>query len=96
MNKKIFVLAFVSAAFLFGCSADYSFNSDVTPPAWSGTPSTDNGSGGYNPPVTPPDQNLYCDLPAYAYCVLVDEQMTLELCDESGGSIVAECPDYSK
>jgi len=47
--KKI-LLAFVSAAFLFGCSADGSFNSSATPPAWDGgpegTPSTGGGGGG--------------------------------------------------
>jgi len=97
MNKRIFVLAFVSAAFFFGCSADYSFNSNIAPPAWSGTPSTNDSTG---VPITPTDPEPvleeYCDLPAYAYCVILDEQMTLELCDESGGSIVNECPDYSK
>jgi len=40
MNKKILVLAFVSAAFLFGCSADGSFNSSNEPPEWDGIPST--------------------------------------------------------
>jgi hypothetical protein len=40
MNKKILVLAFVSAAFFFGCSADGSFNSGEEPPAWKGAPST--------------------------------------------------------
>jgi len=95
MNKKIFVLAFVSAAFFFGCSADYAFNSNVTPPAWSGTPSTDNG-GKKPDPTEPPEEVIYCDLPGYQYCVLVDEQMTLELCAEDGGDIVDKCPDYSR
>jgi len=31
MNKKILALAFVSAAFLFGCTADGSFDSDTSP-----------------------------------------------------------------
>jgi len=51
MNKKILVLAFVSAAFLFGCSADGLIpNPSAEPPAWDGVPSTDgpNNGGGSN------------------------------------------------
>jgi len=94
MNKKIFVLAFASTAFLFGCSADYAFTSNTTPPEWSGTPSTE---GPLTEPEPPPEKkDLYCDLPGYEYCVEIDgEQMTLELCRDSGGTAVSKCPDYS-
>jgi len=45
MNKKILVLAFISAAFLFSCSADGTFNPSSQPPDWSGIPSNAPSTG---------------------------------------------------
>jgi len=45
MNKKILVLAFVSAA-LFGCSSDNLTSSTTPPPAWDGIPSNVPSTGG--------------------------------------------------
>jgi len=61
--KKILVLAFVSAAFLFGCSADGSFTASSAPPEWKGgpasTPSGGGGGGGNN------NNKKYCYLYDY-------------------------------
>jgi len=46
MNKKILILAFISAAVFFGCSADGTFNPKASIPDWEGIPSAEPPSGG--------------------------------------------------
>jgi len=83
--KKILVLAFVSAAFLFSCSADIGVSGTTSPPKWSGgpasTPSTPGGGGG-----------------GYVKCLYNGtcyEDVPREECIYAGGSVVSSCPSSS-
>jgi len=91
--KKILVLAFVSAAFFFGCSADDSFSSDTAPPSWSGEPSL-NPSGGEQPIEPPPSggNGNYCYV--FGVCIELDEDFPATYCQLSGGQLVTSCASY--
>jgi len=85
--KKILILAFVSAAFIFGCSADGPFNGNATPPEWKSEPSVPGGGGGGGdgpgPSTCPSSSN-----PSGDYCYYDGD------CDRIGGfytSSVAQC-----
>ncbi|MDR2584202.1 MAG: hypothetical protein LBC75_12040 [Fibromonadaceae bacterium] len=83
MNKKILVLAFVSAAFFFGCSADnfISVANVPEPPEWDGVPSPENPSnagGGY------------CI--AGGMCIKLNSYFTAYECLENNAKIVDICP----
>lgn len=43
MKKTIFSLALISTAFLFGCSADAGYGSDVEAPEWGNMPKQPGG-----------------------------------------------------
>jgi len=89
--KKILVLAFVSAAFLFSCSADGDLGTSITPPEWKGgpasTPSTPGGGGGGG--------KNYCII--YYYSDDCDcysmEGVPEEYCNSSGGELSNTCPN---
>jgi len=91
MNKKILVLAFVSAAFFFGCSADGSFSSNSVPPAWDGEPSTTGPSNPHEP--VPTGGNCSFRYQVYDVCIELDDEFTAEDCiEEFDGTIVSICP----
>jgi len=83
MNKKILVLAFVSAAFFFGCVADNSFNPNAEPPEWDGVPSATN-------PLTVPGGH-FCYAPP-GLCIKLNSYFTAEDCLETSAVIVVSCP----
>jgi len=86
MNKKILVLAFVSVALIFGCSADGSFNSSITPPKWKGEPSISPASGGGS-------SYKYCVVESSYDCLCGDmEGHTKEECDYYQGTLSNTCP----
>jgi hypothetical protein len=92
MNKKIMVLAFVSAAFLFGCTADLNLPSSNVPPAWDGVPSTTGPSTG-EPPI-PPGGGRVCvalinDTPR---CIEIEQSFDEEDCDDVYGQVMSSCP----
>jgi len=89
--KKILVLAFVSAAFLFSCSADGSFSGSYKPPTWKGmpgaAPSTPGGGSG----------SKYCILYDYYYDECDCYSMTGhtdDQCYDEGGDLSNSCPSY--
>jgi hypothetical protein len=93
MSKKIFTLAFVSAAFFLGCSADSSFTSPNNPPpdwdnALDNDPGTNTGGGGGG------GSGNYCSgsLLGYSYCEELDEDFTADACHGLGGTLVNSCP----
>jgi len=95
--KKILVLAFVSAAFLFSCSADYELpiTSSNSPPEWSGgpasTPSTPGGGGGGKYCVTS-DYDYY---DGYEYCDCYDMNsygISEDECYYYDGDVRSSCP----
>ncbi|MDR2594941.1 MAG: hypothetical protein LBC87_09265 [Fibromonadaceae bacterium] len=90
--KKILVLAFVSAAFLFGCSADGYLSSTATPPAWKGGPSSAPG-GGPNPPS---NNESWCIIYDYYYdecdCYSMAGHTAEECYYEGGDEISNTCP----
>jgi len=85
MNKKILALAFVSAAFFFGCAADnlVPSSTDPEPPAWNSAPTSK------NPPAGNP-KGGYCF--AGGMCVKFNGYFTLEDCYDLNGSIADSCP----
>jgi len=79
MNKKILALAFVSAAFFFGCSADGSFNSKNPAPDDEYEDEPSNGK--------------YCSIQyPLRICQELSSTLTAEDCSEIGGVIVNSCP----
>jgi len=83
--KKILVLAFVSAAFFFGCSADSDDFPSVTAPEWSGTPTKP------DPGTEPSESEKYCSIGGY--CVTIDEDFTARECLSIYGTITNSCQD---
>jgi len=92
MNKKILVLAFVSAAFFFGCSADGSFNSNTNPPGWDGIPSTTSPSTGPGEPGPNGGEN-YCSIyiPGAGTICAPLQGFTAQDCIDEGGQPVGSC-----
>jgi len=93
MNKKLFALVLISAAFFFGCSADSSFTSGIPTPAWDGEPST-TGHPGQGPGPGPGGGPQYCAYKWYGIldsCEEIDESFTKEDCDSNNGKIVSSC-----
>jgi len=88
--KKILVLAFVSAAFFFGCSADGIVPySTAEPPEWDGTPEIGPGS-------SPAVSDRYCSFMYIGFlpvCEKISDEFTTEDCDDFDGTIVISCPD---
>jgi len=85
MNKKILALAFVSAAFFFGCAADSNNPSpSADPPAWESAPTS------VNPPAGQPSGG-YCF--AGGMCVKFNGYFTIADCSDLNGSIIDSCPN---
>jgi len=90
--KKFLVLAFVSAAFLFGCSADGSFSGSSTPPPWKGGPSSTPSGGGGNPNPNPGNYN-YCVVDDGYDCTCYPMGGTNnDVCTNIGGNLSNTCP----
>jgi len=91
--KKILILAFVSATFFFGCSADFNDVPPVKPPTWSAEPSTEapstNGGGReFCLFYDPRDGEEWCERIPY------ERGYTEEDCYDEGGEPVnaSSCP----
>jgi len=95
MNKKILVLAFVSAAFFFGCSADGS-TTGPTPPGWDAMPPKPSKPN-YDPvpPIKPnnPVTPSYCLV--QGYCLEIGDYPieTTADCLDYDGTVVSSCPN---
>jgi hypothetical protein len=102
--KKVSFLAFVSAAFLFGCSAEGSISGnatqqfDIGPGAISPTslPTTPGGSGSPNG-GNPEGGNGgfgYCSYSIYGYnisCYPIESEAERRECIDDGYDVVASC-----
>jgi len=68
MNKKFFVLAFVSAAFFLSCSADGTFESgEPSSVKWSKDNKSSNSNPGPNPSSSSGDETMYCHIGPMCY-----------------------------
>jgi len=109
MNKKILALAFVSATFFFGCTADGDDNSSATAPSWDGMPSGSPSAPGIMPPPATPTTPIDPNIPggsSYNYCIMDDDYdcycydmktttgLSDAVCVSAGGTLSNSCPSY--
>jgi len=90
MNKKILSLAFISAAFIFGCSADGAFTSSNTPPEWEHKPD-DLGTPSNTPSTPGGNSNGYCSFSylGQTVCEELDSSYTEADCRSDSGTVVS-------